>query len=168
MVKKADVVLILCLLLAGFGGWFAVGFSQSAGTTVVITVDGAPYGSYPLDEDRRIPIDQEGAHNLVVLEGSTVRMEEANCAGRQCVYQGRIAHSGESIVCLPHRIVVEITGGGASYDLSLIHISGCISQRRLRRRYNREVANRTYGTTAYAVGEHSGLSAPYVKGFCRI
>lgn len=116
MLKKADVALIVFLLLAGLGSWLAVGFSQGTGSTVVLTVDGQPYASYSLAENQSISIDQAEAHNLIAIENGAVRMEESNCTGQQCVYQGSITHSGESIICLPHRIVIEITGEDASYD----------------------------------------------------
>lgn len=116
MFKKADLFLIALLLLLGLGGWFAVGASRSGGDMVSITVDGKLYGRYALQERREITLEKDGGHNTVVLENSTARMKESNCAGGQCIRQGAISHSGESIVCLPHRIVVEITGTGASYD----------------------------------------------------
>ena len=37
-------------------------------------------------------------------------MEDADCPDRLCVKQGRIKKVGESIVCLPHKVVIEIVG----------------------------------------------------------
>ena len=43
-------------------------------------------------------------------------MTEANCGDHTCVRMGRISRAGEAIVCLPHRLVVEIVGGEAAAD----------------------------------------------------
>ena len=43
-------------------------------------------------------------------------MSFSDCKGQDCVHQGSIAKSGETIICLPNKIVVEITGGAKHYD----------------------------------------------------
>ena len=45
-------------------------------------------------------------------------MKDADCPDRLCVKQGSISKNGESIVCLPHKVIVTVTGGdGADYDI---------------------------------------------------
>ena len=37
-------------------------------------------------------------------------MEEADCPDRLCVRQGAVSRVGESIICLPHELVVTVEG----------------------------------------------------------
>ena len=68
-------------------------------------------------EDRTIEIDNEGHTNVIVIEDGTVRMESSSCKNQICVDHGRISLIGDSIVCLPNRVVVEIEGKGGDADV---------------------------------------------------
>ena len=76
--------------------------------TVTITLEGETYGEYPLGENREIEIIQEDASNLVEIKDGMVRMKEANCPDLYCVKHKAIQAGDEVIVCLPHKLVVEI------------------------------------------------------------
>lgn len=112
VLRKADIVLF-CVLLLSAGLLFAVfalRLSEPAGR-VVITIDGEPYGTYSLEENSEIEISQNGYHNVVRIENGTVWMESSDCHNQVCVDHAPISRSGESIICLPHKLVVRIEGG---------------------------------------------------------
>ena len=45
---------------------------------------------------------------------------EANCGDHTCIRTGAISREGETIVCLPHRMVVRVEGGeGAPFDAAV-------------------------------------------------
>ena len=75
---------------------------------VVIRVDGETYGTYDLSEDQTIDI--QGTNVLEIHKGEA-RMSEADCPDRLCVHQKAISRDGESIICLPNKIVVSVEGG---------------------------------------------------------
>ena len=75
--------------------------------------------------DRFVPADLENeprtyAHNgytlTVTAEGGGLRVAEADCPTQDCVHTGTITRSGQSIVCLPARIVIQLTGGQPDGD----------------------------------------------------
>lgn len=51
--------------------------------------------------------------NVIELERDRVRMESSDCPTQDCVHTGWISKPGQSIVCLPNRLVVELVGGGS-------------------------------------------------------
>ena len=54
--------------------------------------------------------------NVIVIRDNVCKVTEADCPDGICVRHGGISHKGEAIICLPHRLVVEIAGdaeGGA-------------------------------------------------------
>lgn len=87
-----------------------------SGASVVITIDNKEYGTYNLLEDNKILIHEKGAQNTIVIEKGTVYMSHANCNGRDCVRQGKISQTSQAIICLPHKLIVEIKGGKDEYD----------------------------------------------------
>ncbi|MCD8047047.1 MAG: NusG domain II-containing protein [Clostridiales bacterium] len=98
------LVLTAFVLLSRMGG-------QSDSLTVVIRQDGEVVATLPLEEDAAYTVQREdGAVNRVVIEDGAVYMEEASCPDRLCVKQGKIRYAGDSLICLPNRVVVEITG----------------------------------------------------------
>lgn len=54
------------------------------------------------------------SYNLLAVSGECVWMEAADCRDQICVNHRPITSGGESIICLPHRLVVEIVGGADS------------------------------------------------------
>lgn len=50
------------------------------------------------------------AYNLLVCENGEVRMIQSSCPDLICVRHEAVSKTGETIVCLPHRLVIEITG----------------------------------------------------------
>jgi len=93
--KKNDNILILGILFIALVV-LGIQLLHSANGTekVKITVDGKVFGTYLLSEE------------------GTVSMESADCPDQICVHHQRIKRSGESIICLPNKVVVSIEGGG--------------------------------------------------------
>lgn len=116
-IKKADIVLFVLLVVIGLGASFAVYKMKSSGDTVLIKSDNELYGKYSLYEDARIVVKNGKKSNTVVIEDGKVRVEEANCHNQLCVNHAEISEAGESIICLPNKVLVSIEGkGGGGYD----------------------------------------------------
>lgn len=106
-----------CLFLASlflFGMLLTIGiyrFSER-GSKITITVDGQLYGTYALREPQEIPIELEGRiANVIVIENGSAYMKDADCPDKLCMHQGAIFRDRQTIVCLPHKLVVEVVGG---------------------------------------------------------
>ena len=71
-----------------------------------------------LQEEQTIEINDS---NLCRIQDGEVNMTEADCPDKLCMHQGPISISGETIVCLPNKVVIEIVGkdekdGGSQID----------------------------------------------------
>ena len=85
---------------------------DKGGKWVVITVSGEEYATLPLNENRELVIPGEnGFDNLLIIKDGYADIAEANCPDKICVHQRKIRYKGETIVCLPNRVVVSIEGG---------------------------------------------------------
>jgi len=115
---KWDVVFLAALLVLGIALTAGVYRFSKAGSRIDITVDGQLYGTYLLSEPQEIQIELDGrTANVVVIEDGAAYMKEADCPDGLCRRQGAVSRSGQTIVCLPHRLVVEVIGGdGQEYD----------------------------------------------------
>jgi len=91
--------------------------SESGEMTVVITVDGEETLRCPLEQ---FPDEQQysggNGYTLTVSRGETggVQVTESDCPTQDCVHTGTISRSGQSIVCLPARIIVALEGTSSS------------------------------------------------------
>ena len=117
--KKSDVVLFILLMALSVGLMFFVYRTGSAGERIEIKMAGKLYAVYSLTEDRTVTVEQdEGKKNIIRIEGGEVTMESSTCKNQVCVNHAAISRGGESIICLPNRVIVSIISseGGESYD----------------------------------------------------
>lgn len=105
--RKKDLCLILAfLLIAGLIYLFTR--NGTVGNQVRITLDGKEYGTYSLTENQEIPVQTEYGYNIVQIEDCMVFMKDADCPDKYCIHQGKTNRKNKSIVCLPHKLMVEI------------------------------------------------------------
>lgn len=108
--KKADFILIAVVAAAaGILLFFLYGINGNSGAYVRLEIDGKVVDTLPLDVDttREIETGDDGKNTLVIKDGYA-KMVEANCPDGLCTNQKRISRSGESIICLPHKVVVSV------------------------------------------------------------
>ena len=109
--KKKDLILICSVLVLAAAFWLvprAVGlFGNSKEQKLRITVSGEEYGTYSLEEDQVIKV---GDTNICEIKDKKVSMLSADCPDQLCIHQRSIQLQGETIVCLPNKVVLEITG----------------------------------------------------------
>ena len=77
---------------------------------VSVSVDGKESAVYSLSDtvDTKIDGYQGGFNHLVIRDGKAV-FTEADCPEQICVHHKEISKSGESIICMPHNVVISIT-----------------------------------------------------------
>ena len=110
--RKADLLLLAAALVFGAVLAAVLLLRASGGGTVQVRVAGTVTAGYPLDRDASYTITgANGGTNLLVIEDGAARIEEASCPDGVCVHTGRIRRNGQSIVCLPNQVVVEIVSG---------------------------------------------------------
>ena len=81
-----------------------------SGSEFRILVDGETYGEYSLDEDQEIEVVVDGkVTNIVTVKDKKADMTDADCPDKLCVMQKAISNENESIICLPNKVVVEVT-----------------------------------------------------------
>lgn len=110
--KKNDRILILVILLLALISLGAVKLYQKQSThdeQAVVTVDGEEYGRYPLDEEVEVTIPAgEEDYNVLVIKDGYADIIEATCPDKICVDHAKINGNGQTLVCLPNKVVVEI------------------------------------------------------------
>ena len=116
MFKPADIILAVALIIIGFGFSFFLSVGKDEGSQINVTIDGKPYGVYSLAENQTVKIKQEDSVNVIEIKDGSAFMKSANCKGQDCVHEGSISMTHEKIVCLPHKIVVEVAGGEEEFD----------------------------------------------------
>lgn len=106
--KKGDFILIGCILVFAVVSLLVYRYvNGGAAKWAVVTVDGQEYGRYPLDEDQEILIQGAGGGtNLLVIKDGYADVMDASCPDKLCVHQHKIRDNGETIVCLPNKVVV--------------------------------------------------------------
>lgn len=115
--KKKDLILAgMVLLIAGILALALRLPKTESENTLKITVDGETYGTYSLAQDQTVKIETDHGTNTLVIENGSVHMEEADCPDGYCKRQGTISRVNETIVCLPHKLVVEVESAGFAPD----------------------------------------------------
>lgn len=87
---------------------------NNSGAKVIVSVDGDVYGTYSLKEDQSIEI---GNTNRIRIKNGTVMMEKADCPDQICVKHRPVSRVGDSIICLPNKVVISIEGKKQSEGL---------------------------------------------------
>ena len=101
----AAIVAALAIFTAA---WYYGGLARSGPLTAAIVHRGQVVQTVELDYHLTILLDRDG-----------VRVAESDCPGQDCVHTGTITRAGQSIVCLPEQVVVQLTGGGGGPDAVL-------------------------------------------------
>ncbi len=109
---KTDIIFLAILITIGLLLTVLIYFPRSsAGTYVEIRVDGKKAAAYSLSADRRETLHTASGENTIIIKDGAVSMAAADCPDKVCVSMRRISRSGETIVCLPHKLVLEIRSG---------------------------------------------------------
>lgn len=101
------------LFIIGCGAFLLLKNTGTAGTVADISVDGELIKSIDLDAVT-IPYDfevtSEFGSNTVHVEHGAISVSVSDCPDQICVHQGTITSPAIPIVCMPHRLVIEIRG----------------------------------------------------------
>ena len=120
---KNDIIVIAVILAVAAASWSGMRAWQRENTkapTAVVTVDGAEFGRFLLREDVTEKIElPDGSYNILEIKNGKARVTEASCPDGICVNHRAVSRQGETIVCLPNKVVVEIQNG-AEPDLDSI------------------------------------------------
>lgn len=115
--KKNDIKLligILLLTLAVFLGYRL--FYTRTGDTVQITVNGRLTKTLPLNRTATYTIQTDNGKNILQIKNGFAVITDADCPDKLCVHQEKISKQGQTLVCLPHKVIVSISSSGKPAD----------------------------------------------------
>ena len=113
---RNDIIFIATLLAVVICLGLGIYLLRPEGDFVVVTVDGVEYGRYPLHTDTTVEIrtgENGEQRNLLVIQDGKAYVENASCPDGICAGHRPINKTGESIVCLPHKVVVTVKSAEA-------------------------------------------------------
>ena len=122
---RADVLLLGGILLAGCIFGLILLLTRHDGAQVQVRVAGTVRTAFPLAEDTTYEITgADGGTNLLIIQDGEAWIEEASCPDGLCMNMGKISRKGQSIVCLPNQVVVEVVdsegASGAESEIDLV------------------------------------------------
>ena len=112
--KKKEIIVIDILLIISLGGialFYIINATDQA-LSVRVTSNGEVVAVLPLSEDHTETFKAaDGGYNTLVISDGKAKITDADCRDKICVKTYPISSPGETIVCLPHKLVVEVITG---------------------------------------------------------
>lgn len=117
--KKKNIILFSSLLLMMVAAFFIRGILYSGQEAhIEIVCENEVRYIFDVDEVETIRVEHpDGSYNIVQIKNGTVWVSDADCDNHDCIKQGRISKVGQSVICLPHQMIIRIVGAQDSeYD----------------------------------------------------
>lgn len=108
LISIGDIVLLATVILLCVVVTVLLVTSREGGLAVEIVSDGEVVKTMELKNDAEYEVVTDRGTNLVVIEDGQVTVKEADCPDKVCVNHKPISMTGETIICLPHKLVIEI------------------------------------------------------------
>ena len=109
--KRNDVILIAAILALAALAALILLLTRTDGDQVIVTVNGDVYESYSLTKDIEVDIrtgENGDQLNRLIIKDGKAHVESATCPDGICAAHKPISHDGESIICLPHKVVITV------------------------------------------------------------
>jgi len=115
---RGEIVLFASIILAAFLMKVYLDlYNKNPAAWAVVTVNGEETGRYALSADTREEIKGwQGGTNTLVIQDGCAWVEHASCPDKICEKQGKISKSGETVTCLPNRVMVTVVGDDPALD----------------------------------------------------
>ncbi|WP_238885639.1 NusG domain II-containing protein [Clostridium sp. YIM B02551] len=116
MIKKWDIIIIILLVTLSFLPELIFGVilkKDYKETYAQITIEGKVYKNIPLSTHKgqdSIEIKTKYGLNIVEVKDNKIAIIDADCPDKICMKPGFIDSVGENLVCLPHKLMVEVKG----------------------------------------------------------
>ena len=117
--KAKAVLFVFLAAVAASAAWLLLRDGDTDAPTARILRDGVLLEEIDLDqvdEPRSLVLEDESGSNTVQVERGRIRISAADCPDQVCVKQGWISGGAVPIICLPHRLTIEIVDGGGDLD----------------------------------------------------
>ena len=116
--KRGDLLVVaLILLSSGLLLWALYAPASKSASVLVAEVNGEVVFrcALPCGEGHLTHTVRSGLYtNTIEIDGSRAHIVEANCPDQVCVHSGWIETPGQSIVCVPARLILRIEGEAPS------------------------------------------------------
>ncbi len=116
--KKEILFLIIIFVVIALIAIVFYGKNRDQGDKVIVKIDNEVRYEFLLNKEQEviIKLDDQESNTLVVKDGKA-DIVDATCPDHLCVNMKSISLEGESIVCLPHKLIVEIQSVGNRSEL---------------------------------------------------
>ena len=105
---RNDLILIAVLMIFSLTP-LAMNF-DSEKKFAVVKIDGVCVREFNLTEEKNFTVETLGGKNFIAIHGGSVSVVEADGPDKICVRHGAIKNVGETIACVPHKLLIEIAG----------------------------------------------------------
>ena len=109
---RNDLILVSAIIVIALTVFLIFKLNLKMGTKVNIKVNNETLYSFSLSENNEKLISTKYGENTVLIKHGEVTVTDADCPDNICVKHRAISKTGETIVCLPHKLVVEIADEG--------------------------------------------------------
>ena len=107
-VSVKELIIIAVILLFGITAFILLSFKKD-GRTALIYVDGKPVTEIKLNREQNKTFTVNEAENITFeVSNGRIRVVSSDCPDKICCNTGFISKSGESIICMPNKMIVEI------------------------------------------------------------
>lgn len=123
--KKGDYVTIIMIIFSAVFIFFLTTnkfIKDSDNKDVLITIDGEFYAKEKLNDKvyKEFEIDSKYGKNEVIIQNGFVHIHESDCKDNICIKKGKISKIGDSIICLPNRLIVKIVSDTEANELDSV------------------------------------------------
>ncbi|MBR6551819.1 MAG: NusG domain II-containing protein [Clostridia bacterium] len=118
---KNDIILAVIVIAVAAIGLLLLNVFKTEGSFAVVKIDGKETARYPLSVNTEVVIETgDNGKNTLVIEDNKAFMKDANCPDKICEGHSKISYKGETIVCLPHKVVIEIVAEDSENELDVV------------------------------------------------
>lgn len=109
--KKMDYVFAIVIVLISFAIWVGTFAFMKSGSYVRVWHEDELIGQFDLNKNGEYKISvSDDEYNILSIQNGSAVIKEANCPDRICAGQRAISKNGETIICLPHKLVFRVVG----------------------------------------------------------
>lgn len=108
VISIRDFVLILSVITVALICLLFMKMNSENGRKVKVMADGKVVHEMSIAVDEEYTVIQDDKMNTVIVENGKVRVEDASCPDKICEKHIPISMNGETIICLPNKVVVEV------------------------------------------------------------